>query len=160
MTPVYGRSKSGTRVIKKTYKYPYKKYNLLTAITYNKIIGWTLYEKLKGGIRKEQIIEFYKRYINRKYRNHLILMDNASPHRSLLLRKLIKNSGNQLLYTVPYHPETNPIEEFFSQLKHYIRKQGPSNYNQIKREIRKIIKTKVKKTHLTNYFKHSFRIYK
>ena len=28
-------------------------------------MGWILYEKLKGGIRKEQLIEFYKRYINR-----------------------------------------------------------------------------------------------
>ena len=59
MTLTYGRSKSGTRVIKKTNKYPFKKYNLIFAISYNKIIGWTLYEHLKGGIRKEQQIEFY-----------------------------------------------------------------------------------------------------
>lgn len=129
-------------------------------MSYNKVVGWTLYEKLKGGVRKEQLIAFYKRYIDKKYKKHLILMDNASPHRSLLLRKLIKKSGNYLLYTVPYHPETNPIEEYYSQLKHYIRKKELSNYNAIKREIRKIIGTKIKKKHLENYFKHSFKIYK
>jgi transposase len=52
---------------------------------------------------------------------------------------LIKKSGNDLLYTVPYHPETNPIEEFFSQLKHYIRKQSPQNYKEINDNIIKIL---------------------
>jgi hypothetical protein len=67
MTLTYGRSKSGSRVIKRTTKYPFKKYNLIFAISYNKIIGWTLYEHLKGGIKKEQQIEFYNKYINKKY---------------------------------------------------------------------------------------------
>ena len=160
MTLTYGRSKSGTRVIKKTSKYPFKKYNLIVAISYNKIIGWTLYEHLKGGIRKEQQIEFCNKYINKKYKNYLLLYDNASPHKSILLRQLIKDSGNHLLYCVSYHPETNPIEEFFSQLKHYIRKKSPQDYKEISKEIKDIIKNKIKKQHLENYFKHSFKIYK
>ena len=53
---------------------------MIVAITYDKIIGWSLYEQLKGGIKKEQQIEFYNKYINKKYINHLILYDNASPH--------------------------------------------------------------------------------
>ena len=159
MTLTYGRSKSGTRLVKKTHNYPFKKYNLLFAIAYNKIIGWTLYENLKGGIKKEQQIEFYNKYINQKYKNYLILMDNASPHKSLLLKELIKDSGNNLLYTVSYNPQTNPIEEFFSQLKHYIRKKSPQNYKEIYNEIKNILQTKVTKQHLKNYFKHSFRIY-
>jgi transposase len=85
-------------------------------------------------------------------------MDNARPHKSLLLQKLIKESSNTLLYTVSYHPETNPIEEFFSQLKHYIRKRSPQDYKEIDKVIKDILKKKIKKKHLTNYFKHSFRI--
>lgn len=160
MSLTYGRSKSGRRVIKKTNKYPFKKYNLLCAISYNKIIGCVLYEELKGGVKKEQLVEFYNKYINKKYKKHLILLDNARPHTALILRKLIKDSGNTLLYTVPYHPETNPIEEFFSQLKHYIRKKSPHDYKEISFNIKDIIKTKIKKEHLENYFKHSFKIYK
>lgn len=159
MTLTYGRSKSGTRVIKKTHKYPFKRYNLLVAIKYNKVIGWVLYENLKGGVKKEQLIEFYNKFIKDKYKNHLILMDNARPHKSLLLRKLIKDTGNHLLYTVSYNPQTNPIEEFFSQLKHYIRKKSPQDYKEISKEIKNIIKTKIKKNHLKNYFKHGFRIF-
>ena len=39
MTLSYGRSRSGTRVIKKTNKYPYKKYNLLCDICADKVVG-------------------------------------------------------------------------------------------------------------------------
>jgi putative transposase len=159
MTLSYGRSKSGRRVIKKTHKYPFKRYNLLVAIAYNKVVGWILYENLKGGVKKEELIDFYKLFIKNKYTNHLILMDNAAPHKSLVLKQLIHDTNNTLLHTVPYNPQTNPIEEFFSQLKHYIRKRSPQDYNEIKTVIREILQNNIKKKHLENYFKHSFKIY-
>jgi len=40
-----------------------------------------------------------------------------------IIRQIIEESNNNLLYSVPYHPETNAIEEFFNQLKHYIKKR-------------------------------------
>ena len=159
MTLTYGRSRAGTRVIKKTHIYPFKKYNLLVAISYNKVIGWKLYENLKGGIKKEQLVEFYKKHIYDKYKKYLILMDNARPHKAIILKDLIKKSGNNLLYTVPYNPQTNPVEEFFSQLKHYIRKRSPQNYKEINDSIIKILKDKIKRKHLKNYFKHGFKIF-
>jgi len=39
-------------------------------------------------------------------------MDNAVIHRSKQIREVIENTNNNLLYSVPYHPETNAIEEF------------------------------------------------
>jgi len=159
MTHSYGRSKSGTRVIKRTNKYPYKRYNLLCAISYNKVIGWTLYEYVKGGLTKQDILDFYNHYINNKYKNHLIIMDNARIHVSKIIRETIEKSENSLLYTVPYHPETNAIEEFFSQLKHYIKRQSPQSFNEIYKTINDIISTKIKSKHLENYIKHAFKIY-
>ena len=159
MSHSYGRSKSGTRVIKRTNKYPYKRYNLLCAISYNKVIGWTLYEYVKGGLKKQDILDFYNHYINDKYKNHLIIMDNARIHVSKIIRETIEKSGNSLLYTVPYHPETNAIEEFFSQLKHYIKRQSPQSFNEIYKTINIIISTKIKSKHLENYIKHAFKIY-
>lgn len=159
MSHSYGRSKSGTRVIKRTNKYPYKRYNLLCAISYNKVIGWTLYEYVKGGLTKQDILDFYNHYINDKYKNHLIIMDNARIHVSKIIRETIEKSGNSLLYTVPYHPETNAIEEFFSQLKHYIKRQSPQSFNEIYKTINIIISTKIKSKHLENYIKHAFKIY-
>ena len=73
MTLTYGRSKSGTRVIKKTNKYPYKRYNLLCAISADKVIGWKLYPERKGGVKTEDILEFYDEFIHTKYKNYLII---------------------------------------------------------------------------------------
>jgi len=160
MTLSYGRSRSGTRVIKKTNKYPYKRYNLLCAISANKVIGWKLYPQRKGGVKTTDILEFYDEFIKNKYTNHLLIMDNAVIHKSKIIRETIENSKNELLYSVPYHPETNSIEEFFNQLKHYIKKGSPNTYEDIYDTIKEILTSKITRDHLTNYLKHSYKIYK
>ena len=66
MKPSYGRSKSGTRVIDKTYK----RYNLLFAISSNKIIDYVLYKDLKGGLKTQNILDFYNKSIKDKYKNY------------------------------------------------------------------------------------------
>jgi len=86
-------------------------------------------------------------------------MDNAPIHKSNLIRKKIEDDNNHLLYAVPYHPETNAIEEFFSQLKHYIKKESPNTYEELINVIRGVIDKKITKKRLTNYLKHSYKIY-
>lgn len=159
MTLTYGRSKSGTRVLKKTNKYPYKRFNLLCAISADKVVAWKLYPQRIGGIKTVDILEFYNDNISKKYKNHLIIMDNAVIHKSKLIREKIEEDHNKLLYTVPYHPETNAIEEFFSQLKHYIKKESPNTYEDIVDVLTDIMDKKITKVHLTNYLKHSYKIY-
>jgi transposase len=155
----YGRSKSGTRVIRKTNDFPFKRYNLLCAISSEKVVGCVLYEDLKGGVKSQNVLDFYDKFIKDKYKNYLIVMDNAVIHKSKSIKEKIEQTNNKLLYSLRYHPETNAIEEFFSQLKHYIKKKSPKTYDEIKTVIKKTIKTKVKKEHLSNYLKHMFRIY-
>ena len=160
MTLSYGRSRSGTRVIKKTNKYPYKRFNLLCAISADKVVGWKLYPERTDGVKTNDILAFYDEFIKDKYKNHLIIMDNAVIHKSKIIKETIESSQNKLLYSVPYHPETNAIEEYFNQLKHYIKKESPNTYDDIVSTIRHIIATKITREHLTNYLKHSYKIYK
>jgi len=56
-------------------------------------------------------------------------MDNTVIHKSKRIREKIEDDKNHLLYSIPYHPETNAIEEFFSQLKHYVKKESPNTYD-------------------------------
>lgn len=65
MTLTYGRSKSGTRVLKKTNKYPYKRFNLLCAISADKVVAWKLYPQRIGGIKTVDILEFYNDNISK-----------------------------------------------------------------------------------------------
>lgn len=150
-----GWSKKGTRAIIKTDIYPYKKFNVLCAIKYGKIIGIKIYKKT-GGIDKIKFIDFIDEFITDKYRDHLITLDNARFHRTKEVKEHILNIGNNYLYTIRYHPETNSIENLFSQLKHYLKLKSPQSYNELKTHTKNIINTKISKINLQNYFKYLF----
>jgi putative transposase len=47
----------------------------------------------------------------------VVIMDNASFHKSPRIRKIIENVGCQLLYLPPYSPDLNPIEHYWAWLK-------------------------------------------
>jgi transposase len=48
-------------------------------------------------------------------------MSNASFHHSEKIQRLCDDAGVILRYLPPYSPDLNPIEEFFGELKTYIR---------------------------------------
>jgi transposase len=50
-------------------------------------------------------------------------MDNASSHHSKKIEKMCSGAGVKLLYRLPYPPDLNPNEEFFSELKKYIKRK-------------------------------------
>jgi transposase len=49
-------------------------------------------------------------------------MDNASFHRSERVKAMCDEAGVKLVFLPPYSPDLNPIEEFFSDLKRFIKK--------------------------------------
>lgn len=51
----------------------------------------------------------------------VLVMDNASIHHSDRIRDMCSEVGVVLLYLPPYSPDLNPIEEFFAELKAFIR---------------------------------------
>jgi transposase len=51
-----------------------------------------------------------------------IIMDNAGSYHNDLIKEAIIKSGNQNLYSVPYTPKSNSIEQYLNQLKYYLKK--------------------------------------
>ena len=51
----------------------------------------------------------------------VVVMDNASFHHSERMKSLFDAFGVKLVYLPPYSPDLNPIEEFFGELKAFIR---------------------------------------
>ena len=47
----------------------------------------------------------------------LVIMDNASFHKSLAIRTAIEATGATLLFVAPYSPDLNPIEKTFGAIK-------------------------------------------
>jgi transposase len=99
---------------------------------------------------------FIDENINGRYRNHLIIIDNAGAHRKQEVKDVIRNGGNELLYTIPYTPKTNAIENWFSQLKHYLKKDGVLSFDLLKQSVRNAIR-KIKPENYVNYFRFAYR---
>ena len=96
LMPSYSRCFIGKRCVIKTNKnFVFQKFTLLVAINNSKRIGYEFYDK--GGTTKERMVEFFEKHIFGKYKNHLIIMDNARSHHNDLIKEAILRSGNQLL---------------------------------------------------------------
>ena len=115
-------------VIKTNNQEVFKKYTGIFAISTNGVIGYEIYEK--GGINSERLVEFLKKFVLKKYKNKVIILDNASSHRNKKVKDLIQEK-NKLLYSVPYQHYTNAIENFFSVLKNKLRKYNGIGYKEL-----------------------------
>ncbi len=155
MTKEKGWAKKGRRATVRTNIYPYKKFNMLCAITYGKIVGLEIYKET-GGLTAEKFINFISKYITGKYKNYLITMDNARFHHSKIVKDYIISIWNKYLYTIRYNPQTNAIENFFNQYKHYIKLDSPQSYEELVKVSNYVIENNIKKTNLENYFKYLF----
>ena len=151
-----GRCNKGKRCYKTIHKYPFVKFNFICAIKYGKVLGYKLYEKDNGGIDADKFNAFYNEFIKDKYKDHLIILDNANFHKSKYVKDTIDKSKNKIIYSLAYNPQCNPIENFFSQLKNHVKNKSPDNYEELKKTIDNIIKVKISKTHLENYFNYLF----
>lgn len=68
----------------------------------------------------------------------------------------ILQTKNNFIYTIPYNPATNPIENIFSQLKSYVRNDSPQTFETLEKSIIKTFNKYIKKEHIENYFKYMF----
>ena len=139
-------------VVKTSSQEVFKKYTGIFAITIKGCIGWELY--LKGGIDSVRLVEFINKHINGRFKNKLIILDNASSHRNANTKATIMKNNN-LLYSVPYQHYTNAIENFFSVLKSKLKKEHMKDYNDLKKHIKKVL-TIIPKSTYKNIFKGSY----
>jgi transposase len=157
LKPTYSRCELGRRcVIKTSNQFVFRKFTLLVAISNSKCVGKELYEK--GGMTKERLLEFLEKYIFSKYKDHLIILDNAGSHNNELIKNAITKSGNHYLFAVPYTPKTDAIEQYFNQIKTYLKKdRNVKNFQELEKNVEKAI-DKVKQENYKNYFKYAYNL--
>ena len=146
-------SEKGKRCVIKTQSQEvFKKYTGIFAISTKGVLGWKLYEK--SGINADRLYDFLETHITNKYKNKLIILDNASSHRNDKIKELI-NKNNNLLYAVPYQHFTNSIENYFSMMKARLRKVEGLTHSEIKQNISNVIRN-IPKEKYENIFKGAY----
>lgn len=156
LMPNYSRCYIGKRCLLKTDdNFVFKKFTLLVAINNKNYVGYELYEK--GGMTQERLLEFFQKNIFGKYKNHLIILDNAKSHNNALIKDAIKKSGNDYLFAISYTPHTNTtIESYFNQVKGYLKKQrNIKNFQELEQNVKKSIE-RVKPENYKNYFEYAY----
>jgi len=146
-------SEMGKRCVIKTQSQEvFKKYTGVFAISTKGVLGWDLYEK--GGINTDRLVDFLETHITNKYKNKLIILDNASSHRNERIKELI-GKNNTILYAVPYQHFTNSIENYFSMLKSRLQKEEGLTYEKLKENITNVIRG-IPKEKYENIFKGAY----
>jgi len=82
----------------------------------------------------------------------MVIMDNLGSPRGKAVRRAIRKAGAKLLFLPKYSPDLNPIEQFFSKLKHAKEVQARS-YDAVLDAIREALKT-YSPNECTNYLKN------
>jgi hypothetical protein len=84
-------------------------------------------------------------------------LDNAGSHNNDFVKQAIINSGNKYIFTIPYTPKTNCIENWFNQIKHYLKlNKKVLKFNELVGEVKNAIK-QVKKENYKNYFENAYK---
>lgn len=73
-----------------------------------------------------QLLQHCGKYPNPR---SVLVMDNASFHRTARIQQMCFEAGVKLVYLPPYSPDLNPIEEMFAELKAFIKKEWGSYQN-------------------------------
>ena len=55
----------------------------------------------------------------------MVIMDNASFHKSKRIKNLIEYAGCGVIFLPPYSPDFNPIEKFWAFMKRWVKVKNP-----------------------------------
>ena len=110
-----GLSKKGVAIsIPKDIEY--NNISAIMAITTKNVLHYSVSDQNTNTIIYNDFIKEVILKLNNE-KDFIFLMDNVSFHHNKELIKIIKDSGNIIMYTPKYSPNHNPIENFFGILK-------------------------------------------
>jgi transposase len=103
---------------KKSGKY-YERTNIIAGYVNKKSIDPMVFNGSCNTLLFESWIEQF--LIKELEPNQVVIMDNASFHKSQKTKELIESVGCKLIFLPPYSPDLNPIEKFWANMKRWIK---------------------------------------
>jgi transposase len=121
MSPAYGRSKRGHLAYDEKPTYSSDKVSTVAVLTEEGIKAHYSYSvSLTARVFICYLDTFVLPLLND---GQTLIMDNHPVHHAKIVQKYTKQNHINVLFLPPYSPELNPIEEAFSKIKTYIKKQ-------------------------------------
>ncbi|KAJ2932106.1 hypothetical protein H1R20_g5000, partial [Candolleomyces eurysporus] len=118
----HGWAPVGTRSRRRDYFVRGQRYSILPALSLDGILHLDIIDRAYTSELFNGFIDGLLNNMNPfPAPNSVIVMDNASIHKSDELRAMVEQQGMRILFLPPYSPDYNPIEEAFSAIKAWIR---------------------------------------
>ncbi|MGH7880470.1 MAG: IS630 family transposase, partial [Candidatus Binataceae bacterium] len=120
MSPLRGWGPRGARLKAKAPFGRWETMTFIAALRCDRIDAPCLFD---GPINGEAFLAYVQTFLVPTLKEgDVVIMDNLGSHRGKAVRKAIRQAGARLLFLPKYSPDLNPIEQFFSKLKHWLRK--------------------------------------
>ncbi|MFT6072007.1 MAG: transposase [Alphaproteobacteria bacterium] len=122
-----GWGKIGKKLIGKITGKRIKRTNIIAGLCGKEVVAPMIFQgscnaELFMAWVQEQLVPSLKK-------GQVIVMDNASFHKSPRIRTAIEQAGCRLIYLPPYSPDLNPIEIFWANMKKWIKYNIPNITN-------------------------------
>jgi transposase len=104
-----------------------KRYQILPAYAQDGIVLSRVFQgSTDASIFEDFIAQLLKHCGKWHEPKSVLVMDNASFHHSERIEQMCSEAEVKLVFLPPYSPDLNPIEEFFAELKAFIRRNWQS----------------------------------
>ena len=134
----HGKAKKGERVYGEVSGKRYVRTSIISALNnQNKLIAPFLFQ----GMTDTSLVIWWVENIllPELPKNSTIVWDNASFHKSEMLRELVEDKHKHaMIFLPPYSPDLNPIEHKWHELKQRLRKYYDENVDFMENLIREI----------------------
>ena len=133
LTPLEGWAPRGERARARSASQPRPNTTLLAALTCQGVLASM---RLGGPANTEVFLTYLDKVLCPVLaRNQVVVMDQLNVHKAAAVRQRIEACGRRLVFLPAYSPDFNPIEEAFSKLKTYLRRQKARTRERLGRAI-------------------------
>jgi transposase len=152
MTPLYGWSARGQRVIDYVPHGHWKTTTFLAALRHD---GVTASRVIDGAINGELFLAYVQQELVKTLKvGDSVVMDNLSSHKVAGVKEAIASNGANVLYLPLYSPDLNSIEMVFSKLKSLLRKSKLRTMEELWNKLGELTDI-FSPEKCKNYFKHA-----
>jgi transposase len=116
-----GWGKKSEKLIAKKSGKRYERTNIIAGLVNNKSIAPMVFN---GFCNTDLFNNWVEHFLIKELQiGQVVVMDNASFHKSQKTKELIESVGCRVIFLPAYSPDLNPIEKFWANMKRWIRQQ-------------------------------------